>query len=71
MKLIKLTSAITGKPVYINIEHIGHFYQKDIEVSHGRVTCEAHTVVGVITHNNGGFKVAEDIKQILKLLEKH
>ena len=70
MKLIKLTSTTDNKPVYINIECIGHFYQVPAKKEYGREIEEAHTRVGVTTHNNGGFKVAEDINQISKLIEK-
>ena len=61
MKFIKLTSVEDGKPVYINIEMIGHMYE---------VPKDNHTRVGVRTHNNGGFRVAEDVDQIMKLIEK-
>ena len=70
MKFIKLTSASENKPVYINIEMIGHMYQVPEKVEYGRVVENAHTRVGVSTHNNGGFRVAEDIGQILVLIDK-
>ena len=58
MKFIKLTIVNDSSPVYINPEVIGHLYQdEDRGVKYTRV--------GTTTHNNGGFKVAEDIKQIL------
>jgi hypothetical protein len=69
MRLIKLTS-INGGFIYVNIEHIGHMYQESEKKEYGRVKDEAHTKIGVTTHNNGGFKVAEDIEQILKLIDK-
>ena len=69
MNLIKLTS-LDGKPIYINADYIGHFYQVPEKCSYGRVDTEAHTRVGVVTHNNGGFSVAEDVNQIQKLIEK-
>lgn len=63
MKIIKLTSATTSSPVYINVEAIGHFY------SHrDKKTDELVTVVGVTTHNNGGFRVKEDAEQIRRML---
>jgi len=68
MKLIKLTSTADSKPIYISIEQIGHFYQVPAKKEYGKVV-EAHTCIGVTTHNNGGFKVAEDVNQIIKLIE--
>jgi hypothetical protein len=70
MKLIKLTNAEDNKPIYVNVDHIGHFYRVPQKMSYGRVEKDAHTRVGVTTHNNGGFSVAEDVHQILKLIEK-
>jgi len=70
IKLIKLTSAVDGKAVYINTECIGHFYPVAEKKEYGRVVKDAHTRVGVTTHNNGGFEVAEDCDQIFKLIEK-
>jgi len=70
MKFIKLTSATDSKPVYINIEMIGHMYEVPAKVEYGRTVEDAHTRIGVSTHNNGGFRVAEDVNQIWKLIEK-
>jgi hypothetical protein len=70
MRFVKLTSITDNKPVYINIEQIGHFYQESAKIEYGKEKEPAHTRVGVATHNNGGFKIAEDIEQILKLIEK-
>ena len=70
MKLIKLTSIEDNKPIYLNIECIGHFYQVPAKMEYGREKDPAHTRVGVTTHNNGGFRVAEDMDQIIKLIEK-
>lgn len=69
MRLVKLTS-LDGNHIYVNIEHIGHICQVFEDSEYGRVKTQAHTRVGVTTHNNGGFKVAEDIEQILKLIDK-
>jgi hypothetical protein len=70
MNLIKLTS-LNGKPIFINADYIGHFYQVPEKTTrYGHVEAEAHTRVGVVTHNNGGFSVAEDVNQIQKLIEK-
>lgn len=70
MKLIKLTSIEDSKPIYINIEQIGHFYSVPAKVAYGREEAPAHTRIGVTTHNNGGLKVAEDLSQVIKLIEK-
>ncbi len=67
MKIIKLTS-VDKSAIYINVEHIGHFYEIKTEISYGRVIEEKHTRVGVTTHNNGGFKVIESVDKILKML---
>jgi len=64
MKIIKLTSKTTGGPIYINVDAIGHFYS-----NRDKDTDEFLTVVGVTTHNNGGFKVREDAEQILKMIK--
>lgn len=63
MKLIKLTSAHNSKPVYINIEYIGHMF----EVGKDKLN---YTVVGVTTHNNGGFEVKETVEQIIFLINR-
>ena len=65
MKLIKLTSLKDKKSIFINIEHIGHFNEVDETISHGRVDTPAHTIIGVITHNNGGFRVTESYADII------
>jgi hypothetical protein len=70
MKFIKLTSLNTSKPVFINPDFIGHLYEVPKKVSYGSVDKEAHTKVGVTTHNNGGFEVIESVEQILKRIEK-
>lgn len=64
MKIIKLTSKTTGGPIYINVDAIGHFYS-----NRDKDTDELITVVGVTTHNNGGFKVKETVEQIKKKLD--
>jgi len=59
MKIIKLTSAYDGNTIYINVEHIGHYYDNKIK---------NNTTVGVITHNNGGFSVNETADEIHKMI---
>jgi len=70
MSFIKVTSIADKKPVFISVNHIGHMYQVPEKQDYGRVVKEAHTKIGVTTHNNGGFEVAEDVNQIMKLIEK-
>jgi hypothetical protein len=70
MKMIKLTSAKDSKPVFINPDFIGHLYEVPEKSRYGSVDEEACTVVGVTTHNNGGFRVKQSVEQILKLIEK-
>ena len=67
---IKLTSLKDKKPIYINANHIGHIYSAGPKIDYGRVSEEAHTVVGVTTHNNGGFKVIETSNEIFSMLIK-
>lgn len=58
-KFIKVTSISLGSPVYINIQHIGHFYEYG-----------GNTTIGVTTHNNGGFSVKESIEDIVKMINE-
>ena len=64
MHLIKVTSLSTKTPIYINIDAIGHFCEVEAEIEYGRVKKEKHTVIGTTTHNNGGFRVTESVKEI-------
>jgi len=64
MHIIKVTSLQNKKPIYININVIGHFYEVEEEMKYGRVEKEKHTVIGATTHNNGGFRVTESAKEI-------
>lgn len=70
MKLIKLTSSNNTGDIYINVEYIGHMYEVKETVEYGRVEVEAYTVIGVLTHNNGGFKVKETVKLIVKAAQQ-
>ena len=65
MKYIKLTS-LNGKKIYVNIDEIGHFYDTPNEEKQ----TENQTIVGVTTHNNGGFRVTETSKQIYDMIQK-
>jgi hypothetical protein len=69
MKLIKLTNLKDKKPIYINIECIGHIFEVEATNSYGSIDKPQHTRIGVITHNNGGFEVTETFKDIIKLIE--
>ena len=71
MKLIKLTNVYSTphRTIYINVECIGHICEVPDRIALNRVEEPAHTVLGVTTHNNGGFKVKETAKEILKLIE--
>jgi len=68
MKMITLTSHTTNSLIYINIDTIGHIYDVVKKVQYK--ADEKYTKVGTTCHNNGGFEVIEDAKQILKLIEK-
>ena len=67
MKIIKLTSHSNDSPVYININEIGHFNEvkQSEDWFQGKPTTKKHTVIGVTTHNNGGFKVKETPEEII------
>ena len=69
MKFIRLTSIKDSKPVFINPDFIGHMFRVPEKMSYGSIDEVEHTSVGVTTHNNGGFRIIEDVKQILKLIE--
>lgn len=70
MNIIKLTSLNDKSSIYINVDHIGHFYEVEEKIQYGRVEKEKHTRIGVTTHNNGGFEVKEDVLRIISLLNK-
>ena len=55
---IKLTT-IGGGEIRIKIDHIGHYYDSNTN---------KETVVGVTTHNNGGFKVKQTSEEIDELI---
>ena len=67
MKVIKLTN-LDKKPIYINVDMIGHFYEVVETSSYGSIDKPKHTRIGVTTHNNGGFSVTESVEKILKLI---
>jgi hypothetical protein len=67
MRLIKLTPFHTKTPIYINVDMIGHLLEVE-ETEYNRVT-KKYTSVGHLTHNNGGFRVIESIKEIFDLIK--
>jgi hypothetical protein len=67
MRLIKLTPFHTKTPIYINVDMIGHLSEVE-ETEYNRVT-KKYTSVGHLTHNNGGFRVIESIKEIFDLIK--
>ena len=69
MKMIKVTSNIDGGSIYINVEHIGHIYEVKDKMVYNSIEKKAHTKIGTVTHNNGGFEVKETVKQILEALK--
>lgn len=74
MKLIKLTDRKDTSNIYINIDHIGAFYQIGVQIKNYKSphndTEELYTRVGVTTHNNGGFDVKETPEEIIKMCNK-
>jgi hypothetical protein len=71
MKFIKLTSLQDKSTIFINPAFIGHIYEVTEKYKYGRLEqTVAHTLVGVTTHNNGGFKVIESIDKILKMIKE-
>ena len=66
MKIIALTSNFDGKLIYINVDSIGHIYEYEKKEQYEKH--EIYTVVGTTCHNNGGFKVKENAKTILKMI---
>jgi hypothetical protein len=68
MKFIKVTNIKDSKSVFINPDLIGHMYRVPEKRSYGSVDEVEHTVIGVTTHNNGGFRVTEDIYEIFNLI---
>lgn len=67
MRLIKLTMT-SGTSVYLNVEMIGDIFEVSDKIEYGK-TISGYTNVGHLTHNNGGFKIKETPKEILKLIE--
>ena len=70
MKIIKVTSLKDKKPIYLNVEQIGHFFRVPEKKSYGSVDEGEHTRVGITTHNNGGFSIVETPETLIKLINK-
>jgi hypothetical protein len=66
MQIIKVTSLSSKKPIYININMIGHFFEVEETRKYNTVDKPKHTRIGVTTHNNGGFEVIESVEEIAK-----
>ena len=70
LKIIKVTSLKDKKPVYVNVEQIGHFYIVPEKMNYGRVEEVEHTRLGITTHNNGGFSITETPKKLMELISQ-
>jgi hypothetical protein len=70
MKIIKVTHLKDKKPIYINVEQIGHFYRVPEKMSYGSVDEVEHTKLGITTHNNGGFSITETPEKLMELISQ-
>jgi hypothetical protein len=70
MNLIKVTSLSDKKPIYINVDMIGHFYRVPEKKYNGRIEKVEYTKIGVTTHNNGGFEITETPEMLIKYIER-
>jgi hypothetical protein len=69
MKFIKLTTRHREK-VYINPQMIGDIStETETGMYGGEQKGRVITIVGCVTHNNGGFKVLETPEEIFEILE--
>lgn len=60
--MIRLKSAVgSGDYIYLNAELIGHIYVSEKD---------GFTIVGVVSHSTGGFKVMETPQQIVNLINE-
>jgi hypothetical protein len=68
MKLIKLTSHKDGEPIYINIDKINYFYERQMgdKYYEGRPIIEKLTKVG---HSGSVSEVRETPKEIIELIQ--
>jgi hypothetical protein len=65
MSIIKLTSYHNNEPIFMNKEMIGHFYEYKAE---NGGTSFQYTIVGCLSHTNGGLKVKETPNEIITML---
>jgi hypothetical protein len=70
MKIIKVTSLKDKKPIYINVDQIGHFFRVPEKMSYGSVDEVEHTRLGITTHNNGGFSITETPEKLMELISQ-
>jgi hypothetical protein len=59
LRFIALTSLHNKQTIYLNVSMIGDIWQGD-----------GFSSVGHLTHNNGGFKVTQDVEEILELMNE-
>jgi len=67
-KTIKVTTLSDKRPIYINIDMIGHIYEIPESITHQRVKPK-YTIIGTTTHNNGGFQVIESVEEVFKKIK--
>jgi hypothetical protein len=67
MRTIKVTTLSDKKSIYINIDMIGHLYE--VEEKDFNREPKKYTVIGTTTHNNGGFKVIENIQEVFNRIK--
>ena len=58
-KFVKLTNYNNNDAIYLNVDMIGDICEDD-----------GYTRVGHLTHNNGGFKVSEEVEEVLYLISE-
>ena len=68
LRMIKLTSKLSERALYINVDMIGSVYEVKEKIEYGK-TIPRHTNIGHLTHNNGGFKVLETVEEVLELIK--
>jgi hypothetical protein len=68
MKLIKLTSHKDDKPIYININQIGYFYEgkQSDDWFEGKPIEMKHTWIGLVVYDKNDFKVKETPEEIIE-----
>lgn len=70
MKLIKLTTKYLGveEEIYMNPSQIGHVYNVPERVEYGSLK-PRRTLIGCLTHNNGGFEVIETVEEVVNMIQ--